>query len=121
MQRWEKVVEEFCEGRNSDTEEAEEGCEGGLADTKEEDRNNMWELVKEFTKHTRPDLKGEPEIRQHIFLNDFLEWGAKLGEQRGWNREDVTRWSKNVTYMIDNCEMLTREGNNVWLEYLLDD
>ena len=81
----------------------------------------MWEIVKEFTKHTRPDLKGEPEIRQHIFLNDFLEWGAKLGEQRGWNREDVTRWSKNVTYMIDNCEMFTREGNNVWLEYPLDD
>ena len=76
MQRWEKIVEEFCEGRNSGTEEAEEGCEGGIADTKEEDRNNMWEIVKEFTKHTRPDQKREPEIRQHIFLIDFLEWGA---------------------------------------------
>ena len=95
----------------------EEGGVGETGDSREEERSHLWEIFKHYTEDTRRDLD-RPEKKQHIFLDDLLRWGSRHCARTGI---DVARWSRNITHMINNSDMLHSEGNNIWLEYTLDD
>ena len=113
----ENLSQKLSQGLSIAESGEEEGGVGETGDSREEERAHLWEIIKHYTEDTRRDLD-RPEKKQHIFLDDLLRWGSRHCARTGI---DVARWSRNITHMINNSDMFHSEGNNIWLEYTLDD